>query len=198
MRGYGKIKLNSNRLRLLKAQASAKGITIISTAHKEDIMQKVGGDNVKVGEKPALRKNSEHDYDVILRLYKKKDLATGVMKYYAEVEKDTTRTLKIGQVIENPNYELFREYIEKNSGLKTVKTNYDKAIEKNMDTMAEETQNFDDLVKEFTDLFKKLKEANPSNTSIVSQMLKDKGIASYKDPACFEKLKEVVAKLKEM
>lgn len=198
MRGYGKIKLNSNRLRLLKAQASAKGITIISTAHKEDIMQKVGSDNVKVGEKPALRKNSEHDYDVILRLYKKKDLATGVMKYYAEVEKDTTRTLKIGQVVENPSYELFREYIEKNSGLKTVKTNYDKAIEKDMDAMAEETQNFDDLVKEFTDLFKKLKEANPSNTSMVSQMLKDKGIASYKDPACFEKLKEVVAKLKEM
>ena len=197
-RGYGKIKLNSARLRLLKAQASAKGITIISTAHKEDIMQKVGNDNVKVGEKPSLRKNSQHDYDVILRFYKQKDLASGNMKYFAEVEKDTTETLKVGNVIENPSYDLFKEYIESKSQLQIVDTSYDKTISDNKNSMKQEAQSFEDTEKEFTELFKSLKTKDANNVAKIQQLLKDNGIDSYKKPEHFEKLKEVVTILKTM
>lgn len=198
MRGYGKIKLNSARLKNLKAQASANGITIVSIAHKEDIFQKVGNENIKIGEKPALRKNSKHDYDVVLRFFKEKDLATGEMKYFAEVEKDTTRTLKVGQVIEKISYEHFKPYIESNQKLDSVKTDYDKAINTNMEDMKREQQDFDSVVKEFTELFQALKKKDASNVAKVTALLKEKEIDSYKNPEHFEKLQEVVGILKTM
>lgn len=198
MRGYGKIKLNSNRMRLLKAQASAKGINIISTAHKEDIMQKVGSESVKVGEKPVLRKNSQHDYDVILRFYKEKDIATGRMKYLAEVEKDTTRVLKVGQIIENPSYELFESYFTSRQGLDKVEAAYDKNIENDMETMKTEDKDHESLVEEFVALFKEMKAKNPESATTIPALLKEHGIDSYKKPEHFDALKTVVEKMKNM
>lgn len=198
MRGYGKIKLNSNRMRLLKAQASAKGINIISTAHKEDIMQKVGSENVKVGEKPVLRKNAQHDYDVILRFYKERDLATGKIKYLAEVEKDTTRVLSVGQVVENPSYELFRTYFESRQGLGKAETKYDQSIKMDMENMKNEDKNHDQLVEEFVALYKDMKANNPEKANTIPGMLKEHGIDSYKKPEHCEALMAVVAKMKQM
>ena len=197
-RGYGKIKLNASRLKLLKAQASAKGVTIISTAHKEDIMQKVGENNIKVGEKPSLRKNSNHDFDVILRFYKEKDLATGEYKFFAEVEKDTTETLKLGSIVENPSYDLFKNYIENNNKLEIIETNYDKTIENNMETMENEAKDFDTLVEEFETIFKKLKEQDKENITKVKGLLTKYKVDSYKKPENFDGLKEVVAELKKI
>lgn len=198
MRGYGKIKLNSNRMRLLKAQASAKGITIISTAHKEDIMQKVGSEQVKVGEKPALRKNAQHDYDVILRFYKERNMATGAIKFLAEVEKDTTCTFPVGTILENASYDLFKEFMEANDKLKSVDTQYGGAIENEIAKMTEENKTFDDTVKEFVELFKALKAKDESNTAKVQALLQEKGIKSYKDQETAAQLTEVVAILKTM
>lgn len=198
MRGYGKIKLNSNRMRLLKAQASAKGINIISTAHKEDIMQKVGSESVKIGEKPVLRKNSQHDYDVILRFYKEKDIATGRMKYLAEVEKDTTRVLKVGQIIENPSYELFESYFTSRQGLGKVEATYDKNIENDMETMKTEDKDHESLVEEFVALFKEMKTKNPESATTIPALLKEHGIDSYKKPEHFDALKTVIEKMKNM
>lgn len=197
-RGYGKIKLNASRIKLLKAQASAKGITIIATAFKEDIMQKVGNDNVKVGEKPSLRKNAQHEYDVILRFFKEKDLATGRPIYKVEVEKDTTRTLAVGDIIESPSYELYRGYIEANEKLGTVDSAYDKTLEDNMSKMNDEAQAFEEVSTEFTTLFKALKAKDPANLAVVQGLLNDNGIDSYKKPEHYEALKKVVAILKTM
>lgn len=196
-RGWGKIKLNTARLRGLKAQASTKGITLICTAHKEDVMQKVGQDNVKIGEKPSLRKNSEHEYDVVLRFYKQKDIATGKMKYFAEVEKDTTETFEVGHVIENPCYDnTYKTYIEKSNSLTTIDSSYDKTIENTMKTMSSEAQEFDELVLEFETLFKEAKEKGQDKVDLAKKLLADKGIKSYKKPEYFVQLKEVVAELK--
>lgn len=199
VRGYGKIKLNTARLRGLKAQASSNGITLIVTAHKEDIMQKVGADSVKVGEKPALRKNSEHEYDVVLRFFKEKDLVTGKMKYKAEVEKDTTETFEVGTIIENPCYEnTFKEYIEKTKKLDTISSSYDKTIKSTMDTMTSEAKDFDELVLEFETLFKALKDKDANNLKVIKDLLAKNNITSYKKPECFDNLKVVVDELKKM
>lgn len=196
-RGWGKIKLNTARLRGLKAQASTKGITIICTAHKEDIMQKVGQDSVKIGEKPSLRKNSQHEYDVILRFYKQKNIATGNMEYFAEVEKDTTETFKVGTIINSPSYEnTYKEYTEKSNSREEIKSSYDNTISDTMNTMNVESQEFDEVVLEFETLFKTLRDADAENATIVKDSLKAHGITSYKKPEFFEQLKEVVAELK--
>lgn len=198
-RGWGKIKLNTARLRGLKAQASSNGITLIVTAHKDDVMQKVGQDSVKVGEKPSLRKNSEHEYDVVLRFFKEKDLVTGKIKYKAEVEKDTTETFEVGHIIENPCYgNTFQAYVERTSKLGVVKSSYDKTIKSNMDTMNDEAKDFDELVVEFETLFKTLKDKDANNLTVVKELLAKNNITSYKKPECFDNLKVVVEELKKL
>jgi hypothetical protein len=202
-RGWGKIKLNTARLRGLKAQASTKGITVICTAHKEDIMQKVGQDNVKIGEKPSLRKNSQHEYDVILRFYKQKNIASGQMEYFAEVEKDTTETFKVGEIIKSPCYEnTYKEYTEKSNSREEVKASYGNTISDTMSTMNVEAQEFDEVVLEFETLFKAIKDKDAKDgtkkADSVKDILKGHGITSYKKPEFFEQLKEVVTEMKAL
>lgn len=203
MRGWGKVKLNNARLKNLKCQLSAKGITIISIAHKEDEMQKVGENNVKVGEKPSLRKNSTHDYDVIIRMYKEKDIATGKPKFMAEVEKDTTMTFAIGEKIDttwadssNPTnviYERLSKYINGMEDKKVVETSYDKSIQTTVDKGLQADVTFEEVSDKFTKLFAKLGEHDVTLKGEYAEMLKTKGVKSYKDVAYFEEMKEIVA-----
>lgn len=197
-RGWGKVKLNNARLKNLKAQMSANGTTIISVAHKEDLFQEINGKQIKIGEKPALRKNSGHDYDIVLRFFKEKDIATGDFKFYAEVTKDTTNTYKVGTKLENVSYDNWRKYIEGNENALKVKTAYDKAIDTTMLTMKQESQDFDSLSKEFVELFKLLKEKDEKNKELVTSLLKEHGVESYKNPEYFEGLKLVIEEMRQM
>ena len=197
-RGWGKVKLNNARLKNLKAQISALGITIISIAHKKDIIEKVGDKNIKIGEKPDLKEGSKHDYDIVLRFFKEKDLATGEYKFFIEVEKDTTQTLKVGSKIENFSYSIFKDYIEENNSREDIVADYGNAINDNMEDTKEESLNFENTLAEFTSLFKYLKEKDLKNVETITQLLKNRGIDSYKNPAYAEELKEVVKELKTM
>lgn len=197
-RGWGKIKLNTIRFDSYIAQASAKGITVIAVSHKEDIMQEVNGKQIKIGEKPALRKNAEHTFDVILRFYKEKDVVTGEWKYFAEVEKDTTGTYKLGTKLENVTYDHFKDYIERNSKAKTIDTNYDKTIESNMESMKKEQEDHETLVNEFKSLYKDLVAKDEANKSKVAAILKSKGVEKYNDPSLASQLKEAIEEMKKL
>lgn len=198
MRGWGKVKLNNARLKNLRAQMSANGITMISIAHKKDIFEEINGKQVKIDEIPDLRKGSKHDYDVVLRFFKKKDIATGEYKFFAEVEKDTTLTYKMGTQLENVSYDNWREYIERNQKGETVKSFYDNAIKETVTTAEEDDKGFEELSKEFVKLFKEVKDKDEKNKELVTNLLKINNVDSYKNPNCFDGLKVVVEKMKEM
>lgn len=198
MRGWGKVKLNNARLKNLRAQMSANGITMISIAHKKDIFEEINGKQVKIGEMPDLRKGSKHDYDVVLRFFKKKDIATGEYKFFAEVEKDTTLTYKMGTQLENVSYDNWKEYIERNQKGETVKSSYDNAIKETVTTAEEDDKGFEELSKEFVKLFKEVKDKDEKNKELVTNLLKINNVDSYKNPNCFDGLKVVVEKMKEM
>lgn len=197
MRGYGKIKLNNARLRNLKAQASANGVTIISVAHKKDITKDVNGKQVKIGEEPELKKGCKHDYDIVLRFFKEKDVITGLYKFFAEVEKDTTETYPVGTKLENVTYENWKEYIEGNQQHENVETAYDKTLKDNIDGMKKEAEDFDTIVTEFKALYKELSKDADKKSTIV-KLMKDKGVEKYNDPANAEQLKEVIKEMKNM
>lgn len=197
-RGWGKVKLNNSRLKNLKAQMSANGVTIISIAHKKDIFQEIDGKQIKIGEMPELKKGSKHDYDVVLRFFKKKDIATGEYRFYAEVEKDTTLTYKIGTQLENVSYNNWEEYIERNKKGKVIESSYDNAIEKTISATEEEEQGFEELSNEFVKLFKELKDKDDKNKELVTNLLKLNNVDSYKDSNCYDGLKVVVEKMREM
>lgn len=202
-RGWGKVKLNNARLKNLKCQLSAKGITVISIAHKEDIMQKSGEISIKVGEKPDLRKNSTHDYDVIIRMYKEKDIATGKFKFMSEIEKDTTLTFSIGERVDmtwkdvntpiNPIYDRLSVYINGMENKEIVETSYDKSIKTTVDKGLVEDISFEEVYNKFMKLYAKLGEHDISLKSAFAEMLKAKGVTSPKDAKFFEEMKEIVS-----
>lgn len=198
MRGHGKIKLNILRFDDFIAQASAKGVHVICVAHKDDIKQKVGDNFVKVGERPALKANAEHTFDVILRFYKEKDIVTGEYKFYADVEKDTTGLYRVGTKLENVTYEHFKSYIESNDKKETIETNYDKTLESSMTEMKREQEDHETLVKQFKELYKELVAKDEANKSKVAAILKSKGVEKYNDPTLSSQLKEAIEEIKKL
>lgn len=197
-RGWGKIKLNTMRLDGYIAQASAKGINVIAVAHKKDIMQDAGGKSVKVGEKPDLRANAEHNFDVIIRFYKEKDIASGKTKFMAEVEKDTTRTYEIGMKLENVGYDTFASYLGAQEKEETIETSYDKTIEGNIQEASKEQETHDQLVKEFKELYAELVKADATNKDKVAAILKNNGAEKFNSPENTEGLKKSISQMKEL
>lgn len=204
-RGYGKIKLNASRLSALKAGASSKGITVITTAHVEDVFTGTGDTRVKVGERPALRKKAEHDYDIIIKFYREKDLGTGNTKFMAVVEKDTTSTFKLYETIDctwtngAPNSIIY-DRLKPRIALSTMGTkgdSYGNTIDSDITKATEESKTADDIINEFTVLFKKLKDID-ANKATIQKLLSENEIVSYKDHATVDKLKIVVAEMKNM
>jgi hypothetical protein len=198
MRGHGKVKLNVIRFEDFIAQASAKGINIVAVAHKDDVKSKVGENWVKVGEKPSLKANAEHTFDVILRFYKEKDIVSGEYKYMAEVEKDTTNTYKLGSKLENVTYDNFKEYLQANDKKDVIETNYDKAIETNIESMKKEQEDHETIVKEFKALYSELVKKDDANKAKVAGLMKTKGVEKYNDPTLTAPLKEVIVEMKKL
>lgn len=197
-RGWGKVKLNTVRLNNYIAQASANGTTVIAIAHKEDIMQEVGDKRIKIGERADLRKGAEHVFDVILKFYKEKDIATGEYKFFVEVEKDTTGTYKVGTVIENFTYDNYKDYIEGQEKSKAIEAKYDKTIDDNMRTMQQEQETHDEVVEEFKELFKKAVAKDKENKEKVAKLMKDLGVEKYTDSTKTAELKKVIKEIKNM
>lgn len=197
-RGWGKVKLNTIRFDGYIAQASAKGITVIAVAHKDDVFQGDGNARVKIGEKPSLRKNAEHTFDVVLRFFKEKDIVSGEYKFMVEVEKDTTKTYKIGTKLEGASYDLFKDYIERSNKAKEIETKYDKTIESNINSMKKEQEDHDAIVKEFKNLYKSLASSDNNNKGKVALILKKHGVEKYNDPSLTSQLKDAIAEMKNI
>lgn len=194
IKSWGKIRLNTNRLRGLKAKASSEGIVLIDIAHSKNITQKVGNENVVVGQEPDAQKGIGYEQDVVLRLFTDKDLATGEITFKAEVEKDTTGTFKIGTIIDNPTYEnTFKSFLESNDKLEIAKTSYDKTIDNNMQDMNNETQSFDEVRDEFVSIYKS---SDSEQKDKIKALLKEHDCAKYNDIANFDKLKVVLETIK--
>lgn len=197
-RGWGKIKLNTLRVNNLIAQASALGITVVAVAHKDDVMQDLGnGKSVKIGEKPVLRKNAEHTFDIVLRFFKEKDIVTGEYKYLAEVEKDTTKTYKIGTKLENVTYDTFKEYIERSNNSKTIETNYGETISDTIKRSEEEDKGFQDVLNEFKSLYKELSQDDENKTKI-AKILKENKVEKYNDPSSEKQLLVAIGEIKKL
>ena len=196
LRGYGKQALNIARLRGLKAQASTNGLTIIDTAHKKDITKEINKKTVKVGEAPDVPKNSRHEYDVIIKLYKEKDLGTGKILYKGLIEKDTTQTFEVGSIIDNPCYDnTFKEYIEKAKGLKTITASYGNAIEENKLDAEKNEETHSEVVAEFEKVFKAL---DIDKKTKAKEILKAHDCVKYKDISNFDNLKTSLDLIKQL
>ncbi|GEM_PF-2251012 len=137
VRSWGRIKQVAQRLQNLKIDLSAKGVNIISVSQVEDVKKKVGENFVKIGEKPVMPKNSEYDYDIIIDLFIEKD-ENGNEVYKGVIKKDRTRVTKVGDVFENPSYDIWKSHLEGRKDADTISSSLTKDLDKDKKALEQE------------------------------------------------------------
>ena len=172
---WGRIKLINMKFQQAKIDLSSRGMHIVSIAQqtevKDDKSEKI------IGYKPDMHKSVGFDYDVVLRFFKKKNKDNDDCIYYAEVIKDRTGVTKVGSIIENPCYDIWKDFFDGISNLDTLKTSYRNDLDKSTDDMIDKDDKAEDIVSEWKPLMKELTASG--NTSAVKQInafIKDKGL----------------------
>lgn len=170
-RSWGRIKILNLKLQQAKIDLSTKGIHVISVAQATDERDK-SGEKV-IGIKPDMHKSVKFDYDTVLEFYTVEE-SDGI-HYYAKVLKDRTNVTKRGDVIENPCYDIWKDYFEGRSSLETNKTSYNNDIKASTESMEDKADRSEELAAEFKEVLKSLKD-NKDALLKVNKLLKDKGI----------------------
>lgn len=193
-RQWGRIKIINMKLQQAKIDLSGKGKHVVSVAQATEVYEGEGDKRKLVGIKPDMHKSVKFDYDTILEFYKDKDKTTGEIKYYAEVKKDRTNVCKVGQIIENPCFDIWKSYFDSMNGLNTVETSYKKDLKTSTESMIEDADKAEELATELKDIMKKLKEAgNMDAIKTISNLMKEKSIDIKKlEIASVEDLSELV------
>jgi hypothetical protein len=170
---WGRIKIINMRLQQAKIDLSSKGIHVVSVAQETEIKDDDG--KKVIGYKPDMHKSVKFDYDTILRHYTKKD-KDGNVSFWAEVIKDRTNVTKIGQQIENPSYDIWKDYYEAMNGLETNATSYKQDLKTSTESMVDDADKSEELAAEFKTLLKQLKEDKDSLAK-VQKLMKDKKVS---------------------
>lgn len=147
IRSWGKIKQLASRLQNAKIRLASQGVNLISVAQSVDVMEDAGnGTRVKIGEKPNMSKNAAYDYDIVLRLFVKDG------EYYGQVEKDRTKTVPRGDIIENPSFDIWKSRLSaKDNQGDAVSKDFSKDSRKSQQAYAKEVEGsmpFAERVKE--------------------------------------------------
>lgn len=187
MRGWGRVKAVAQRLSALKIDLSAKGVNIISVSQIDDIKVKNGDNFVKVGEKPVMQKGSEYDYDIVIKLFTEKD-ATGKTYYKGEIRKDRTGVTQVGQIIDNPSYNVWREYYENRQGAGKITSNLVKDSEKGIQGLEKEDR---EAEKTTVDKLRELMGKSKAHKTRGLELIKASGVKNPLAPANAQELKKI-------
>lgn len=173
IKSWGRIKLINMKLQRAKLDLSSKGINVVSIAQSVNVLDENGKKVIEI--KPDMYKTVKFDYDVILHFYFKKDGDT--YKYFAEVKKDRTNVTKVGQIIENPCYDIWADYFKERNGLATNQTSFSEAVNTTTESLSEKADKVDDIIAEWKNVMKSIKESgNTSAATAINKFLKEKEI----------------------
>lgn len=82
-------------------------------------------------------KNSEYDYDIIIDLFIEKD-ENGNEVYKGVIKKDRTRVTKVGDVFENPSYDIWKSHLEGRKDADTISSSLTKDLDKDKKALEQE------------------------------------------------------------
>lgn len=136
VRSWGKIKQIATKLQNMKIDLSSKGVNVVSISQVEDVKEKQGDNFVKVGEKPVAAKNIEYDYDIIINLFTEE--IDGVTVYKGEIKKDRTGKTQVGDIIENPTFEIWNDKVSSKGEI--IESNFQEDVNKDIETVESEEQ----------------------------------------------------------
>ena len=163
---WGRIKNINMKLQQAKITVSAKGVHVVSTAQGLEITD----DDTKkvIGYKPDAHKSLKFDYDIVLRFYVEEDKKTKERRYFAEVYKDRTNVTKVGQIIENCTYDVWKSYFDKRNGIGSVTSgaNFTKDLKNSTDSVLNNAELSTKLAKDIKEFISEHK----TETSILKQL----------------------------
>ncbi len=163
---WGRIKLINMKFQQAKIDLSSKGMHIVSIAQQVEIKDDKG--EKVIGYKPDMHKSVGFDYDVVLRFFKKKNKDGDGCTYYAEVIKDRTGVTKVGSIIENPCYDMWKDFFDGISKLDTLKTSYRNDLDKSTEDMIDKDDKAEAIVIEWKSIMKSITDSG--NTSAIKQI----------------------------
>lgn len=169
---WGRIKLINMRLQQTKIDLSSKGYHIVSVAQEQEIKDEEG--KKILGYKPDCYKTLPYDYDIVCRFFNKKE-SDGI-HYYAEIIKDRTNVTKVGDIVENPCYDIWKEYFDSRSELIVSETSYKKDMATSTESMINKAEKSEVLATEFKEVLKSLKD-NKDALLAVNKLMKEKNVS---------------------
>lgn len=170
---WGRIKIINMKLQQAKIDLSSKGTHVVSVAQEVEIKDNDG--KKVIGYKPDMHKSVKFDYDTILRHYTKKD-KDGNVTFWAEVIKDRTNVTKVGQQIENPCFDIWKDYYSSMNNLKTNATSYKNDLKKSTESMVDKADKSEELAAQFKEILKSLKD-NKDGILSVNKLMKEKNVS---------------------
>lgn len=170
---WGRIKIINMKLQQAKIDLSSKGTHVVSVAQEVEIKDNDG--KKVIGYKPDMHKSVKLDYDTILRHYTKKD-KDGNVTFWAEVIKDRTNVTKVGQQIENPCFDIWKDYYSSMNNLKTNATSYKNDLKKSTESMVDKADKSEELAAQFKEILKSLKD-NKDGILSVNKLMKEKNVS---------------------
>lgn len=169
---WGRIKIINMKLQQAKIDLSSKGTHVVSVAQEIELKDDDG--KKVIGYKPDMHKSVKFDYDTILRHYTKKE-KDGSVSFWAEVIKDRTNVTKVGQQIENPCFDIWKDYYDSMNGLETNTTSYKNDLKTSTESMIDQADKSETLAAEFKDILKTFKDKDALLK--VNKLMKDKGVS---------------------
>jgi len=176
-RDWGHIKRWNQALKTAYIMFSSQGKWIVEVAHQKDVFReatddekKKGIDRVKIGEAPDLAKKADYDFDIVIQMFTKED-KEGNITYFGKIYKDRTGVTKKGQILEDPNFEIWREKWEstKKFGVKKG-IDYSTGVNKDKESMEIE----DEKAEEIADNIKEvLKSASVDNQKKIGKKMRE-------------------------
>ena len=173
-RQWGRIKLINMKLQQAKIDLSSKGKHLVSVAQATEVYEGNGDNRKLVGIKPDMHKSVKFDYDTILEFYKEEQ-KDGSYKYFAKVKKDRTNVTKPGQIIENPSYDIWKEYFEDRNSFDTIKTSYKNDLKTSTESMVNKAEKSEELAVQFKEILGTLKTDKEALLKI-NKLVKEKNI----------------------
>lgn len=114
-REYGKMKTYYEEFYSRTVGYAKLGKNLVYIAEQKDKTENINGEIRKVGVMPNAQKDIEFDFDVVVRTFQEEEDVNGKKIYRPKgvVLKDRTKTFEVGEVIDKPHYELWKDAVEK-------------------------------------------------------------------------------------
>lgn len=152
---WGRIKNIVMKLQQAKITLSAQGKHVVSTAQASEVKD---DDQKVIGFKEDVHKSLPFDYDVRLRFFTETDKKTKERRFFAEVLKDRTHVTKVGDVIENCTFDVWKPYFdERNKKGNKLEANFTQDLKNSVGAVLNKAEQSDKLSEEIKSLIKEFK-----------------------------------------